>query len=142
MPETGVSFCSVRLEKKIETIISKLILPVSGVNLRSGRSGSFPSAYAVDLEYSDFDPGVTRVRRERFLLRYLGSVETAQHKGTGVLAAAVRKVAQPGSDGLPKSHTSSLACVLEVSDQGLRMVDRGRPKVIRNMPSLKIIFFC
>lgn len=52
----------------------------AGVNLRSGRQGIFPSAYAVDMDYSDFDPATPKVKRERYLLGYLGSVETKWHK--------------------------------------------------------------
>uniref|UniRef100_A0A1B0CQB8 Uncharacterized protein n=2 Tax=Lutzomyia longipalpis TaxID=7200 RepID=A0A1B0CQB8_LUTLO len=93
-----------------------------GVNLRTGRQGIFPSAYAVDLEYNDFDPGAQQVKRERYLLGYLGSVETLAHKGTGVVCQAVRKI-------LARSGESPQAqpCILEVSDQGLRMVERARP---------------
>lgn len=99
----------------------------SGVNLRTGRQGCFPSAYAVDLEYTELDPSEPRVRRERFLMRYLGSVETQRHKGTAVLSAAVKKMVD--QDGNPKGPYTS--CVLEVSDKGLRMSDSGRGKVGR-----------
>lgn len=43
----------------------------SGVNLRTGQQGIFPSAYAVDMDYSDFDPANTKVKRERYLLGYV-----------------------------------------------------------------------
>lgn len=39
-----------------------------GVNLRTGRQGIFPSAYAVDMDYSDFDPANIKAKRERYLL--------------------------------------------------------------------------
>lgn len=90
-----------------------------GVNLRTGRSGIFPSAYAVDTDYSEFDPACEQARRERYLLGYLGSVETLAHKGTTVVCQATRRVADS------EVH----ACVLEVSDRGLRMVDRTKPAV-------------
>nr|CAD7579030.1 unnamed protein product [Timema californicum] len=98
----------------------------SGVNLRSGRRGIFPSAYAVDTDYSDFDPSSPQVKRERYLLGYLGSVETLCHKGTSVLCQAVRKIV--GTGKLPKHKPHS--CVLEVSDQGLRMLDRSKPSLL------------
>lgn len=91
-----------------------------GVNLRTGRQGIFPSAYAVDLDYNDFDPTAPKVKRERYLLGYLGSVETLAHKGTGVVCQAVRKIV--GEFG--ESPAGQL-CILEISDQGLRMVDRS-----------------
>lgn len=91
-----------------------------GVNLRTGRQGIFPSAYAVDLEYNDFDPTAQKVKKERYLLGYLGSVETTAHKGTGVVCQAVRKIV--GERG--ESPATQL-CILEISDQGLRMVERS-----------------
>lgn len=97
----------------------------SGVNLRTGRQGIFPSAYAVDMEYSDFDPTAPKVKRERYLLGYLGSVETLVYKGTGVVCQAVRRILRNSSQEPPVSQS----CILEVSDQGLRMVDRSKPRV-------------
>lgn len=90
-----------------------------GVNLRTGRQGIFPSAYVVDLEYNDFDPNAQKVKKERYLLGYMGSVETLAHKGTGVVCQAVRKIV--GDSG--ESPTVQV-CILEISDQGLRMVER------------------
>ncbi|XP_029726592.1 JNK-interacting protein 1 [Aedes albopictus] len=113
-----------------------------GVNLRTGRQGIFPSAYAVDLDYNDFDPSTVEMKRERYLLGYLGSVETLAHKGTGVVCQAVRKIVGDGSES-PKAQ----ACILEISDQGLRMVDRSRNKrdkrpCIDYFYSLKNVSFC
>ncbi|XP_075229141.1 JNK-interacting protein Aplip1 isoform X2 [Lycorma delicatula] len=93
-----------------------------GVNLRSGQQGIFPAAYVVDVEYNDFDPSTPNVKRERFLLGYLGSVETLCHKGNAVLCQAVKKIVSGTKDHRPHS------CILEVSDQGLRMVDKTKPK--------------
>lgn len=91
-----------------------------GVNLRTGRQGIFPSAYAVDLEYNDFDPNAQKVKKERYLLGYMGSVETMAHKGTGVVCQAVRKIV--GECG---ETPNVQLCILEISDQGLRMVERA-----------------
>lgn len=99
-----------------------------GVNLRTGRQGIFPSAYAVDLDYNDFDPTAPKVKRERYLLGYLGSVETLAHKGTGVVCQAVRKIV--GEFG--ESPAGQL-CILEISDQGLRMVDRSNKQVSESL---------
>lgn len=98
-----------------------------GVNLRTGRQGIFPSAYAVDLDYNEFDPTVQQVKKERYLLGYLGSVETLAHKGTGVVCQAVRKIV--GEYG---NSPTGQVCILEISDQGLRMVDRSGPNVSWN----------
>ncbi|XP_023036822.1 JNK-interacting protein 1 isoform X2 [Drosophila willistoni] len=115
-----------------------------GVNLRTGRQGIFPSAYAVDLDYNEFDPTVQLVKKERYLLGYLGSVETLAHKGTGVVCQAVRKIV--GEYG---SSPTGQTCILEISDQGLRMVDRSTPNnkkekkpCIDYFYSLKNVSFC
>ncbi|XP_058058042.1 JNK-interacting protein 1 [Anopheles bellator] len=114
-----------------------------GVNLRTGRQGIFPSAYAVDLDYNDFDPTSVEMKRERYLLGYLGSVETMAHKGTGVVCQAVRKIVGTGTSESPKAQP----CILEISDQGLRMVDRSRNKKTKGpcidyFYSLKNVSFC
>lgn len=93
--------------------------------MRTGRQGIFPSAYAVDMDYSDFDPTAPKVKRERYLLGYLGSVETLSHKGTSVVCQAVRRIVGDSSNHTPDSQS----CILEVSDQGLRMVNRSKPPV-------------
>lgn len=96
---------------------------ILGVNLRTARLGIFPSAYAVDSDYSDWDSSCEHGRRERYLLGYLGSVETLAHKGTSVVCQAVRRVV--GLCAEPEAQS----CILEVSDQGLRMVDRRKRNV-------------
>ncbi|XP_019762311.1 JNK-interacting protein 1 [Dendroctonus ponderosae] len=112
-----------------------------GVNLRTGRMGIFPSAYAVDSDFSDWDSNTEHGRRERYLLGYLGSVETLAHKGTTVVCQAVRRVI-----GNHSSEPEVQPCTLEVSDQGLRMVDRRKRD--QNEPcidyfySLKNVSFC
>ncbi|XP_041986942.1 JNK-interacting protein 1 [Aricia agestis] len=114
-----------------------------GVNLRTGQQGIFPSAYAVDMDYNDFDPANAKVKRERYLLGYMGSVETLAHKGTGVVCQAVKKIV-----GENNGDPGAQACILEVSDQGLRMVDRSKPDRTRSGPcidyfySLKNVSFC
>ncbi|XP_072930629.1 JNK-interacting protein 1 isoform X2 [Epargyreus clarus] len=114
-----------------------------GVNLRTGQQGIFPSAYAVDMDYNDFDPANAKVKRERYLLGYMGSVETLAHKGTGVVCQAVKKIV-----GESTGEPGAQPCILEVSDQGLRMVDRSKPDRNRSGPcidyfySLKNVSFC
>ncbi|XP_042866640.1 C-Jun-amino-terminal kinase-interacting protein 2-like isoform X2 [Penaeus japonicus] len=93
-----------------------------GVNLRTGRQGIFPGAHVTDVDYSDFDPTVPKVKKERYLLNYLGSIETLCHKGNQVLCQAVRKIAG-GKESAQHPHP----CILEVSDQGIRMVDKSKP---------------
>lgn len=54
----------------------------------------------------------------------MGSVETLAHKGTGVVCQAVKKIV-----GECSTEPTIQPCILEVSDQGLRMVDRSKPEV-------------
>ena len=98
-----------------------MIMFFSGVNLRTGGQGIFPSAYVVDVDYDDFDPSTPKVKRERFILGYLGSVETLYHKGNSVLCQAVKKI--------KSKNYAPHSCILEISDTGLRMVDRKKPQV-------------
>ncbi|KAI5733937.1 hypothetical protein M8J77_000553 [Diaphorina citri] len=111
-----------------------------GVNLRTGRQGIFPSAYAVDVEYEELQTTTPKPKRERFLLGYLGSVETSAHKGNAVICQAVHKIRQTQH----RPHS----CILEVSDEGLRMVEKSRPgqhRKVRGLDyfySLKNVMFC
>lgn len=45
-----------------------------GVNLRTGRMGIFPSAYAVDSDFSDWDSATEHGRRERYILGKLPAI--------------------------------------------------------------------
>ncbi|XP_071445861.1 JNK-interacting protein 1 isoform X2 [Hetaerina americana] len=105
-----------------------------GINLRTGRRGIFPSAHVVDMEYADFDPTAPKIRRERYLLGYLGSVEALAHKGNRVLRQAVNKIVSSGLNkkgeqtGEAAYQRRPHSCILEVSDQGIRMVDKSKPR--------------
>lgn len=97
---------------------------VAGANLRTGKIGIFPLAHVVDVEYNDFDPnGVSSERKERYLLEYIGSVESHLYKGNAVLCQAVKKIV--GAKMAPKRH----ACVIEISDKGIKMIDKSRLNV-------------
>lgn len=87
--------------------------------MRTGRQGIFPSAYAVDVEYEELETSSPKTKRERYLLGYLGSVETSAHKGNSVICQAVQKMKQ--------TNHRPVSCILEVSDEGLRMVEKARP---------------
>lgn len=109
----------------------------TGVNLRTGLQGIFPSAYVVDVEYNDFDPSANKVKKERYLLNYLGSIETLYHKGNEVMCQAVKKIAK--DENYVTTHAR--ACILEISDQGIHMADKGKLPVSENksFTMLKII---
>ena len=98
-----------------------------GVNIRTQRWGIFPSAYIVDVDY-DFDSDGRRVNKERYVLDYLGSVETHLHKGEEVLCAAVERFRQAISSGASRYPQQS-PCIIEISEQGLHVTDKCRPDV-------------
>eukprot|EP00095_Tigriopus_kingsejongensis_P005016 maker-scaffold139_size317827-snap-gene-1.25 protein:Tk05016 transcript:maker-scaffold139_size317827-snap-gene-1.25-mRNA-1 annotation:"jnk interacting protein" len=113
-----------------------------GANLRTGKIGIFPIAHVVDVEYNDFDPhGTNSERKERYLLEYIGSVESHLYKGNTVLCQAVKKIV--GAKVAPKKH----ACVIEISDKGIKMIDKSRLNLSRHpnqdyFYSLKNVTFC
>ena len=96
-----------------------------GANLRSGEVGIFPLAHVVDVEYSDFDPDVMsslllseNEKKERFLLDYLGSVETSLYKGNIVLCQAVKKIYSKEED------MCQLPTVLQITAKGIKMQNK------------------
>ncbi|KZS20985.1 JNK-interacting protein 1 isoform X1 [Daphnia magna] len=111
-----------------------------GINLRTQRRGIFPSAYVVDVDY-DFDPDGRRVNKERYVLDFLGSVETLVNKGEQVLCSAVDRMRKTPI-ALPQS------CILEISDQGLHVMDKCKQNDPDRFPchdyffALKNVTFC
>ncbi|XP_023238977.1 JNK-interacting protein 1-like isoform X1 [Centruroides sculpturatus] len=95
-----------------------------GINLRTSKSGIFPSAYVTDIDYNDFGSENSRSKKERYLVDFLGSIEVTSHKGNDVLCHAVQKVAKARMSEM--GIVVPYQCILEISDQGLRMVDRSR----------------
>ncbi|CAG2176363.1 unnamed protein product [Oppiella nova] len=129
-----------------------------GINLRTGLKGIFPSALVTDVEYSEFVveangddslPNLNfKVKKERFALDFLGSVEVTDHKGNPVLCESVRRVldAKPSDFGMNTPQPS----ILEISDLGLRMTDNkpvatnSNSKVLNHdyFFALKHVTFC
>jgi hypothetical protein len=106
-------------------ILKKLFYLFIGANLRTGEVGIFPLAHVVDIDYNYFDPelGHRDDKKERYLLDYLGSVETSMYKGNIVLCQAVRKISRDQSKSelqLCQPHST----VLEISDKGIKMLDK------------------
>ena len=82
------------------------------------------------MDYAEFDPAAPPVRKERYLLGYLGSVEARRHKGIEVITQAVHKVigdVRAAPD--PGDAAFAYPCILEISDQGVRMIDKSKPAV-------------
>lgn len=88
--------------------------------------GIFPLAHVVDVDYNDFDPvtGSGDDKKERYLLDYLGSVETSLYKGNIVLCQAIRKISLQGETLCQPRST-----VLEISDKGMKMLDKSKTNV-------------
>uniref|UniRef100_A0A3P8S6D0 Mitogen-activated protein kinase 8 interacting protein 1a n=1 Tax=Amphiprion percula TaxID=161767 RepID=A0A3P8S6D0_AMPPE len=84
-----------------------------GYNMRTGATGIFPAFYAVRVPREMNQDGWT----DKFMVRFLGSVQVPIHTGNDVLSAAMQKVAcNRRSAGQPPS-----ACVLEVSVKGVKI---------------------
>uniref|UniRef100_A0A3Q1F367 Mitogen-activated protein kinase 8 interacting protein 1a n=1 Tax=Acanthochromis polyacanthus TaxID=80966 RepID=A0A3Q1F367_9TELE len=84
-----------------------------GYNMRTGATGIFPAFYAVRVPKEMNQDGWT----DKFMVRFLGSVQVPIHTGNDVLSAAMQKVAcNRRSAGQPPS-----ACVLEVSVKGVKI---------------------
>jgi mitogen-activated protein kinase 8 interacting protein 1 len=98
-----------------------------GINLRTQRRGIFPAAYVVDVDY-DFDPDGRRVNKERYALDFLGSVETMVNKGEQVICSAVERMRKS-----PVTHPQP--CFLEISDQGLHVMDKCKENDVRVLSS-------
>ena len=101
--------------------------------MRTGCQGIFPLAHVVDVEYNDFDAcglgglcaggsrgGAGDGRKERYLLNYLGSIESSLYKGNVVLCQAVRKIVSSKYKAMP--HPT----VLEISDKGIKILDKSK----------------
>ena len=109
--------------KAIERSLIYFFFSLAGANLRSGEVGIFPLAHVVDVEYSEFDPDVMssllrlseNEKKERFLLDYLGSVETSLYKGNIVLCQAVKKIYSKEED------MCQLPTVLQITEKGIKM---------------------
>ena len=94
------------------------------------------------MEYNDFDPsghgglctggvggGASDGRKERYLLNYLGSIESSLYKGNVVLCQAVRKIVSSNYKAIP--HPT----VLEISDKGIKILDKSKFNVSKQSSS-------
>ena len=102
-----------------------------GINLRTQRRGIFPAAYVVDVDY-DFDPDGRRVNKERYVLDFLGSVETLVNKGEQVICSAVDRMRKS-----PAMHPQP--CILEISDQGLHVMDKCKENDVRVLKNQNLL---
>ncbi|GAB1599493.1 C-Jun-amino-terminal kinase-interacting protein 2-like [Argonauta hians] len=113
-----------------------------GVNLRTGKKGIFPSMYATDLHFLEEDDDDSC---KKFQVKFLGSLEVSCHKGTEVLVQAINKVALTRRKTL--SSTPPPNCCLEISDYGIRMIDKSKSvhesdANFSNFFALKNISYC
>ncbi|XP_054865382.1 C-Jun-amino-terminal kinase-interacting protein 1a isoform X1 [Amphiprion ocellaris] len=87
-----------------------------GYNMRTGATGIFPAFYAVRVP-REMNQVQADGWTDKFMVRFLGSVQVPIHTGNDVLSAAMQKVAcNRRSAGQPPS-----ACVLEVSVKGVKI---------------------
>jgi len=113
-----------------------------GINLRTGKQGIFPLAHVVDVDYNDFDPSGSEERKERYILDFVGSVQCRHHKGTEIITQAVNKMGGRVEAG------QRTTCILEIGDQGIKMVDKSKPGDKSGVPcheyffGLKNVTFC
>ena len=66
-----------------------------------------------------------RVHISRFRLVFLGSVETPFHRGNEVLCRAMQKVVM--ARRMTPDIRPATKCILEISDNGVRMIDQSKP---------------
>ncbi|XP_064618393.1 C-Jun-amino-terminal kinase-interacting protein 2-like [Liolophura sinensis] len=115
-----------------------------GVNLRSGKTGIFPSMYATNLDFLEEDED-EEDDLVKFTLRFLGSVEVRQHKGDDVLRQAISKVVLSRRETM-KTNCPPM-CTLEISDYGILMLDKSKEghesdNLFTHFFSLKNISYC
>ncbi|XP_071791751.1 uncharacterized protein [Asterias amurensis] len=99
-----------------------------GINLKTGDEGCFPGQYVRDFTAdTECIPGFRgrKVHVNRYMVKFLGSVEVAFHKGNDVLCRAMQKVVTARRLTID-IHPPTL-CLLEISDIGVKMVDKTKP---------------
>lgn len=64
------------------------------------------------------------MRPVKFILRFLGSVEVGQHKGTEVLAQAINKVAMSRRSTLDAKPPPLI--LLEINEHGIKMAEKEK----------------
>lgn len=115
----------------------------SGINLRSGAKGIFPSMVITDVQYADLlatepqssSQSSIQVKKERYLMIFLGSIEVYARKGNQVIREAIQRI-----EHASQTNDMSRKCVLEVSDQGVRLNDVKQEE--EYFFKLKDITFC
>ncbi|XP_033628926.1 C-Jun-amino-terminal kinase-interacting protein 1-like isoform X3 [Asterias rubens] len=103
-----------------------------GINLKTGDEGCFPGQYVRDFTAdTECIPGFRgrKVHVNRYMVKFLGSVEVAFHKGNDVLCRAMQKVVTARRLTID-IHPPTL-CLLEISDIGVKMVDKTKPQKLK-----------
>ena len=107
-----------------------------GVNLRTGRQGIFPGAHVTDVDYSDFDPQAARVKKERYLLTYEGSIETRSPNGNEV------RLRPPGSEGEEGALFADIRWVYRDPQPQRQRGNKKEKKIYPQSGSFKLSFDC
>ena len=127
-----------------------------GKNIRTGDCGIFPSSLATEVTYNEFIndgtqlqtnlfkdehclPSINfkRIKRERFLLEFLGSIEVNKPKDEKILNEVIDRF----SVGVKLKNLDMVTlckCVLEITDNGLRLMDESQSQFFnRNSPTIR-----
>ncbi|XP_063052195.1 C-Jun-amino-terminal kinase-interacting protein 2 [Engraulis encrasicolus] len=94
-----------------------------GYNMRTGATGIFPAYYAHELISHNKDPMAVKRNPawiETFGVQFLGSVEVPYHQGSGILCAAMQKIARSRKRTVHVRPPS--VCELEISLQGIKLI--------------------
>ncbi|XP_043100777.1 C-Jun-amino-terminal kinase-interacting protein 1 [Puntigrus tetrazona] len=92
-----------------------------GFNMRSGARGVFPAYYAAEVfkEQELTLNAKSTEWMERYVMKFLGSVQVLNHKGNDVLCAAMQKIAM--NRRLTVHYNPPSSCVLEINVKGLKL---------------------
>lgn len=92
-----------------------------GVNLRTGKTGIFPSRYVSDiLQDSSIQDNPGGIQANQFSLRFLGSVEVDGFKGNEIICDAMREIVKQHQ---LTSTAKPPACILDISERGIRITE-------------------
>ncbi|XP_070545476.1 C-Jun-amino-terminal kinase-interacting protein 1-like isoform X2 [Ptychodera flava] len=109
-----------------------------GVNLRNGAEGCFPSVYVREIsEDTESEPGMGGRAWciDKFLLKFLGSIEVPSHKGNDVLCKAMQKIVTARRMTIASSPPT--LSLLEISVRGIKMTDQSKPKMTQRKDSVR-----
>ncbi|TRY98077.1 hypothetical protein DNTS_023530 [Danionella cerebrum] len=115
-------------------------------NMRTGSKGVFPAFYAVKIAKDEMIKEVKGEWKDKFWVKFLGSVQVPYHKGNDVLCAAMHKIATNRRTTM--QFNSPSPCIVEINCRGVKIVvqddcrSSGRGEKCFHFFQLKNISFC